>query len=263
MGRNDWERQGRLLHRWVGIAVVGFLLLSVGTGLLWANARFLYWDDHYKEKLHPLPSVSLDNALLPPIAIGDRVRSLAGRDITIDQVTLKSDFGALVYEVRVRQAKTKHVWLIDATTMESLSPISEGLASRIAQQYVRESAAITNVKLESYLPRKKHTPVEAIRVSFDDTNKTQIILDRYTGDILEDEGRWRRIHFMVMQLHQLNFFGFEKTLLNLPGIPLLLLGISGALIGALQWMRTRRARRRSGQQDVSVGKKILTVATER
>lgn len=126
---------------------------------------------------------------------------------------------------------------------------------------MRGVAAVTQVKRESYTPRKKHAAVDAIRVTFDDPDGTEIILDRSTGDMLEDEGRRRRLHFLVMQLHQLNFFGFEKTLLNIPGVPLLLMGISGALLWFLQWRRARRAGRVL-QLRVASGDKVLTTASE-
>lgn len=261
MGQNDWERKGRKWHRWLGIASVGFFFLSLGTGLLWANARFLYWEDHYKEKLHPLPVVPVHQAVLPLSAVVERVPVLAGTDAVVDQLTLKSDFGFLLYDVRIRKNKTKHTVLLDAVSGEPLSPISEELASRIARQYVRGVAAVTQVRSESYTPRKKHAAVDAIRVSFDDSDETEIVLDRSTGDILEDEGRWRRLHFLVMQLHQLNFLGFEKTLLNIPGVPLLLMGISGALLGFLQWRRARRASQ-ALQLRVASGDKVLTPASE-
>lgn len=261
MGRNEWERKGRIAHRWLGIGVVGFLLISVITGLLWANARFLYWEDRYKEKLHPLPIVSLDKATLQIKAVEERVHALTSEAAAIEQVTLKSEFGTLIYEVRVRQAKQKQVLLIDAVTGEPLSPISEDLATIIARQYVREEAPVSGIQTESYIPRKKHTPVEAVRVSFDDANHTQIILDRYSGDIIEDEGRWRRVHFFVMQLHQLNFFGFEKTLLNIPGVPLLLMAISGIALWLLHLSRTRRARRVS-EPRVPAGEKVFVTGHE-
>lgn len=44
-----------------------------------------------------------------------------------------------------------------------------------------------------------------------------------------------------MQLHQLNFFGFEKTLPNVPGIPLLLMGVTGFLLWRMQAARKRWA----------------------
>ena len=50
MSRGGYERLFRQAHRWFGMGALGFLLLSVSTGLLWADAKFLYWDEHYKKK---------------------------------------------------------------------------------------------------------------------------------------------------------------------------------------------------------------------
>lgn len=241
MNRNEWERHGRRVHRWLGMAVVGFLLISVGTGLLWANARYLYWPDRYKEKIRPLPAIPIT---LSVMAIPDlRKRLPGGANAGVEQIILKSDFGLLVYEVILREQGKKRTIVVDAESGTVLSPLSDGLAARIAQQYVRTPAAVTRLNRESYLPRKKHTPVDAIRVSFDDPDNTQIVLDAASGEIIEDEGRQRMFHFFVMQLHQLNFFGFEKTLLNVPGIPLLFMALSGLVVWWVQWQRRRRADR--------------------
>jgi uncharacterized membrane protein YkoI len=262
MSRNDWERQGRRLHRWLGVVAVGFLFLSVGTGLLWANARFLYWPDHYKEKIHPLPVVALHHAKLSMTAIADLVRAAAGNDATLEQVTLKSDFGILVYEIKIKKQSSKRTVLLDAVTGGILSPLSDGFASQIARQYVRQPAAVREVGREAYTPRKKHTAVEAVRVSFDDSDDTEIILDVASGEIIEDEGRSRRLHFFVMQLHQLNFWGFEKTLLNVPGIPLLLMGVSGLVLWGVQLTR-RRAQKALSRQQASHRNNVILEATER
>jgi hypothetical protein len=40
----------------------------------------------------------------------------------------------------------------------------------------------------------------------------------------------------------MNFFGFEKTLLNVPGIPLLMMGLTGLFLWCLQSARKRRTR---------------------
>ena len=37
MSRGGSERLVRVTHRWLGMGAVGFLLLSVVTGLLWAD----------------------------------------------------------------------------------------------------------------------------------------------------------------------------------------------------------------------------------
>ena len=40
---------------------------------------------------------------------------------------------------------------------------------------------------------------------------------------------------------QQNFFGFEKTLLNIPGVPILLMSLSGCLLWIFHRARMRRA----------------------
>ncbi|ULA69976.1 MAG: membrane protein of unknown function [Nitrospira sp.] len=246
------ERWARKAHRRIGILAFGFLLLSVSTGLLWANARFLYWDDHYKEKIRPLPGPSVETATLPvDRAIVVAKEALGGR-ASVEQVSLRSDFGRVFYELKVRVEGVATTLLLDALTGERLSPISPELAPVIARQYVRTPATVTGVEMERFTPRKKKRAQDAVRVRFDDADATEIVLDRQTGEILEDEGRWRRVHFAVMQLHQLNFFGFEKTLLNIPGVPILLMSFSGCLLWILHRARMRRSRSVTAARDTAL-----------
>lgn len=241
MSRGGSERIVRLAHRWFGMAALGFLLLSVVTGLLWADAKFLYWDDHYKEKVRPMVGPSLEMATLSVERAMVAAKAAVGGRASIEQVLLRSDFGRLFYELKLRVEGVSTTLLLDALTGEQLSPISSDLAPAIAQQYVRQPAMVMAVEIERYTPRKKKRAQDAVRVRFDDADATEIVLDRQTGEILEDEGRWRRVHFAVMQLHQLNFFGFEKTLLNIPGVPILLMSLSGCLL----WIFHRARKRRS------------------
>lgn len=218
--------------------------------MLWADARFLYWDDHYKEKMRAVggPPVTAAKVSLPDAI--DLARAASAGRTFVEQVVLRSDFGRLLYEIRLGGAGSSVTVLIDASTGERLSPISAELAPALAEQYVAPPAKVIGVDLERYQPRKKKRTHDAVRVRFDDANATEIILDRYTGEILEDEGRWRKVHFFVMQLHQLNFFGFEKTLLNVPGLPLLLMGLSGVSL----WLSHRaRARRAKATEEHRVG----------
>ena len=242
MSRGGAERIVRQAHRWFGVGALGFLLLSVVTGLLWADAKFLYWDEHYKEKLRPLTGPLVDSAKLPLERALVLAKEAAGGRVVIEQVTLRTDFGRLFYDVRLRGEGGSTTLLLDAMSGERLSPITEQLAPAIAMQYVRPPAAVTGVEMERYTPRKKKRAYDAVRVRFDDADATEIVLDRQTGEILEDEGRWRKVHFAVMQLHQLNFFGFEKTLLNIPGVPILLMSLSGLLLWGFHRARARRAR---------------------
>ena len=64
MSKGDAERTMRTAHRWIAVSALGFLLLSLTTGLLWANARFLYWADHYKEKIRPDAAPPLESAII-------------------------------------------------------------------------------------------------------------------------------------------------------------------------------------------------------
>jgi uncharacterized iron-regulated membrane protein len=242
MRKGDAERTMRNAHRWIAMSALGFLLLSLTSGLLWANARFLYWAEHYKEKVRSVAAPPLDSAKVG-LSVAIHVSKAATDDAAqVELVTLRSDAGRTFYDIRLRVGGKGRTVLVDAMTGEQLSPISPELAREIAKQYVSEAADITTVSTEQYTPRKKHRAQEAIRVGFNDPDRTEIILDRQTGEILEDEGRWRKVHFIVMQLHQLNFFGFEKTLLNIPGVPLFLMGITGIMLWRKQWARTRRAR---------------------
>ena len=242
MSRGGSERIIRLAHRWLGMGALGFLLLSVVTGLLWADAKFLYWDDHYKEKVRPLVGPALETATLPVDRAIVAAKEAVGGRALVEQLLLRSDFGRLFYELKLRVEGVATTLLLDAMTGERLSPISSDLAPVIAQQYVRTPATVTAVELERYTPRKKKRAQDAVRVRFNDADATEIVLDRQTGEILEDEGRWRRVHFVVMQLHQLNFFGFEKTLLNIPGVPIFLMSLSGGALWLLHRARVRRSR---------------------
>lgn len=234
------ERSMRNAHRWVAMTAIGFLFLSLMTGLLWANAPYLYWADRYKEKVRTLPTPSLEQASISLSTAVQTSKADTNGPAQVERVTLRSDGGRVLYDVRLRTDRKVRTVLVDATTGLRLSPLSPEFARDLAKQYVGESAEIIDVSPEQYTPRKKHHAQEAIRVRFNDRNQTEIVLDSHTGEILEDEGRWRKLHFFVMQLHQLNFFGFEKTLLNIPGVPLFLMGVTGAVLWRKQIIRKRR-----------------------
>ncbi|HBP89759.1 MAG TPA: PepSY-associated TM helix domain-containing protein [Nitrospirales bacterium] len=238
------ERGSRRIHRLIGVSSVGFLLFMVITGLLWANARFLYWNSGYKEKVGRIsPAPPLESARLSHHDLFLQLRSKTiGPDRKIEEVLLRQDFGRLFYEVRLAGPQPDSVILIDALTEERLSPISKDLAPIIARQYVPIQSQITHITMETYTPRNTSNEQEAIRVQFGEPSPATIILDRHTGRILEDVSPWRQFHFLVKQLHQLNFFGFNKTLLNIPGITLLIMSLSGLWLWRVQIAREHRAR---------------------
>jgi len=217
------------------------------TGLLWANARFTYWDEGYKERVGRLaPAPPLTSA---QVSLDDLFKQLnhepIASDRTIEEVILRQDFGRLLYEVRLSGQQAPSAILIDALTNERLSPLSQDLAGMIARQYIKTDSQITNVTMEQYVPHNTTINLEAIRINFGEPGPATIILDRHTGKILEDESTWRQVHFLVKQFHQLNFFGFNKTLLNIPGLAIFIMSLSGLWLWRLQVVREQRARQKA------------------
>ncbi|GJL56032.1 MAG: hypothetical protein NPIRA02_31640 [Nitrospirales bacterium] len=245
------ERWSRRMHRTIGASSVGILFFMVVTGLLWANAQHTYWDAGYKERvgrIPPVPPVNSAHVLLKDVFNYVQEKTLHSEK-EIEEIILRQDFGHLLYAVKLSDPSTPSTLLIDAMTAEPLSLISPNLARIIAQQYVSEESPITSVTMESYTPRKTNIAKEAVCVDFGEPKPATIILDRHSGRILEDESPWRRVHFLVAQLHQLNFFGFNKTLLNIPGTLLLIMSLSGLWLWRLQVIREHRAQQKTSHSE--------------
>lgn len=236
----------RRFHRWLGMVFGVFLLSSAVTGLLWAYAPYLYWNPGYMEKKAALASPPLTDAVL---SVRDALRRLQEKEtgkIEAQSVLLQKDFGRLLYEIEYKISGTRRRSMIDARSGGLLSPLSKELAVEIARQYVADNPPLESADLVSnWISRNKSGGVNAFRVRFKDAGQTEIFLDPDTGTILEDQDRIRRFHFMVMQLHQLNFFGFRKVLTILSALPLLLMIITGAylLTGFRLGRRSCRPRR--------------------
>src|SRR5690349_20427261 len=118
------ERAMRNAHRWIAMTAIGFLFLSLMTGLLWANAPYLYWEDRYKEKVRPVAAPSLEQE---SISLGTAIQiSKAGTNgsAEVERVTLRSDGGRLIYDVRLRTEGKLRTVMVDATTGLRLSPLS-------------------------------------------------------------------------------------------------------------------------------------------
>src|SRR5918993_3256324 len=113
MNRGGYERRVRQAHRWIGLGAIGFLLLSVSTGLLWADAKFLYWDEHYKEKVRPLAGPPVESATLSLDRMFAIAKGVVGGRALIEQTSLRADFGRLFYEVKLRVEGVPTTLLLD------------------------------------------------------------------------------------------------------------------------------------------------------
>ena len=137
MNRGGYERRIRQAHRWVGLGALGFLLLSVTTGLLWADSKFLYWDDHYKEKVRPLAGPPVEAAALPLDRMFALAKEAVGGHAVVEQASLRADFGRLFYDVKLGGEGVSTTVLLDAITGERLSPITQELVeSGIHDRYL-------------------------------------------------------------------------------------------------------------------------------
>jgi len=218
---------------------------TAATVLLWAYAPYLYWSEGYLEKKRQFPGPDLVQASLTPQEIITRVKERIGKGITPSMVTLRADAGSLLYEIRYRDSQGKvHSALLDALNGAWRSPLSETDAVRFAQQYVVEDATVEEASyLENWVSRKAATARPAWKVQFSGGGGTEIFIDPENGAILEDQDRARRLHFWVMRVHQLNFFGTHKTLLAAVGLPLLVLIVTGLRMARLVRLRSSQTKR--------------------
>lgn len=221
----------RTVHRLVGVTVGVVLASSAATGLLWAYAPSLYWEGGYLEQKSPVSSPPLGAARLTVHQAMDRARDAATGDAVITAVLLRADFGRLLYEVQYRTRGAAGTVLVDAIGGRILSPLSDSDAVTAARQYVRGTLAVREVaRLDDYAPRTGAGPTPVYRVSFRQRGEPEVFIHRDSGRIVEEQDRVRRFHFFVMKLHQLNFFGFKKTLTVVPGVTLLVMVGSGVAL---------------------------------
>lgn len=231
----------RLLHYRVALWSSLFIAVSAVTGLLWAYAPHLYWQEGYKEKKSTLPAPPLKDAALSPVELIAKLQAAGTGYGEVISLTLKADAGRLVYQGATKNPKGK--FLVDAQSGDILSPLTSEYALRVARQYVANDPPLAAIKQESNWEDRKHTLYPSVWIaSFSDDRKTEIVIDASSGEIIEDSDTVRRFHFWVMTLHQFSFFGTHKTLTAISGIPLLVLLVTGMIL-AFQRLRLKRRRK--------------------
>ncbi|MHA3775196.1 PepSY domain-containing protein [Verrucomicrobiota bacterium sgz303538] len=221
----------RRFHRWLGLGSTAIVLATVVTGLLWAYAPYLYWAGGYMEKKHPTAIASFDQIALTHQYSIRIAREQLGKDAVVSSVTLRSELGTALYEVTGQREGKEVTVLIDAASGKVLSPLTPEFATQIARQYVAGEPPVQCVKLlDQFEHRSGKTYKSVYQVRFQLPKNPEILLSAASGKILEDQDDVRRFHFGVMRLHQLNFFGFKKTLTIIPGTAMLLLIVSGVML---------------------------------
>jgi len=124
------------MHRLIALASAVVLASSACTGLLWAYAPYLYLDDGYMRKKAPIAGPRPTEALVTAQEAMAAARQ-AGHRGQIQTVTLRSDFGRLLWEVQTRAGEDSQPFLMDAISGEKLSPLASEQAAESRDQHAR------------------------------------------------------------------------------------------------------------------------------
>lgn len=241
----------RRFHRWFGLGSTVIILLSVITGLLWAYAPYLYWAGGYLEKKQPATLVSFEAVSLTHQDAIRLAREPLGESGAVSAVTLRSEIGKALYEVTGQREGKELAVLIDAGAGKVISPLAPEIASQLARQYVAGDPQVENVTLLDQFKHRSGKMHESVyKVRFQAPKSPEILLSATSGKIIEDQDDVRRFHFWIMRLHQLNFFGFKKTLTIIPGTAMLVLIVTGIIISR---RRKSRAPSRDGITSIAGG----------
>ena len=81
----------RRFHRWLGLGSVVVVLLATITGLLWAYAPYLYWEDGYMERKHSAPPVAFEEIRLTHQDAIRIARESIGGEAVVSAVNLGSE----------------------------------------------------------------------------------------------------------------------------------------------------------------------------
>lgn len=229
----------RKWHRRLGLWSAALLSVSAVTGMLWAYAPYLYWADGYKERKHPMPDISLAQAGVSFRDVIDKVGKRFGKEWQPQEIILSLDGQRLLYRLKISRLGKLRQAMLDASTGQWVDPLNRELAVVFARQYVAGKPDVTRAdSLSEWAARTGKPSRPAWRVAFADSRHTEIFLDPISGEILEDQDDVRLFHFWIMRIHQLSFFGTRKELTLLNGLPLILLVLSGFIMG----MRLRRGK---------------------
>lgn len=225
-------------HRRIAIASALVLASTAITGILWAYAPHIYFQEGYLKKKVKANAPGLTAAKISQKEALETAIEALKSDKGIETLSLRGEGSHLIYEVIRKDGKELKSALVDAVSGEVLNPISEKLAIEFAAQYVAGNPPVKEATaLDEYRHRSGKKMKAIYRVSFAAPGNPEIYIDRNSGQIVEESDNARGFHFWVMKIHQLQFFGTKKELTIIPGIALILLIITGTTL----WWRRYRA----------------------
>lgn len=232
------------LHRYIGLVLLPFLVVSALTGFFRANHKW-FWKEDYKKVKNTRYSYTLDVPAVSMDSLFRIVRDEAGVDAAITEIRFRKEAGRLFYDVRLRG---HHPLLIDAANGKVLSPITAELAVTLASQYVKDNPEMKSIVLnEHYRTRKEHKLRQVYVVSYKDALNTQILLDKYNGEIEEEIDNNLKFGFWMVKLHDYDFWNSKRAILSFAGLGL----TAVALTGFYLWIKVRRKKKK-----VSIGSEV-------
>ncbi len=221
------------IHRTLAIIVVPLLILSTITGILRANQKW-YWEEGYKKKKQPA-TINIDTELVSVNKIKQNIDSVSGKKNAFAEISIKDEVGNNYYYLL---SKSKQKYLADAATGLMVSPLKPGLASTFAAQYIKEPARVKSCDLlMDYIPRKGKEAKPAYKVEFDNVVHSQVFIDYYSGEILEDLDDNRHFGIWMIRLHEYDFLDSKRSLSTLVGVCILLVALSGLWIYRIRLMK--------------------------
>lgn len=216
----------RKFHRFLGLVLFFLLFNSTLTGILRANAKKWYW----KDRPSHLPVMSLETPGIVVERLFEISRSVLQNEIQLSRVELKRIGGIPVYLIE-GQGKERKYLLIHAHSGEILSPIDGEFAIQIARQFVPEQTPLVAAKpLRSYKARKAAGGRPAYQILFGDKLRTEVVLDRETGDVLALLDNGRRFGLWVVKFHELDFAGMSRNALTVFGLGVIVLSLTGFIL---------------------------------
>jgi hypothetical protein len=224
------------IHLRIGLIFLPFLLLSALTGFFRANHQWFWKEDYmkvkrtlYENKL-TIPSISLEEAFNKP-------DNYFHRKVEVEQVKLKSETGKLLYEIKI---KNEHTLLMDANAGDILSPLSSKMAEKFSKSYIISDVKLKNISaIVKYKPRKQKVARSVYVLTYDDELNTEIFVDQYTGEIVEELDDNLRFGIWMVKLHDYDFWEMKRFNLSFVSLGVVAIGFTGFWL----WLRKNKRRK--------------------
>ncbi len=234
MGSRSWLRHSKWtkFHRWVALFIGLQMVLWVAGGLVfvWSDIDNVHGDFEAQENERPV----LDRSMLDGTA-GKAIAALSkklGRPVESRRLLLSHLLKRPVYAVYEKGGVP--AGLVDARTLEVLTPLKEDTVRVLARADYKHDHAISSIELLEETPsdyRGSEKPVW--RVAFNNPKETRLYISRNSGRVLARRNwNWRLFDFFWM-LHTMDYWGrddFNHWLIRGTSLLAALVSLSGVLL---------------------------------